>query len=151
MDNPYMNYYVEQAGSGYVAYSGSRYQNGNGIFGKILKQLKPAIKYLGRQGLKTVSSIGRDLLNGENFIESAKSNLLNTGRNIMSDAIDKAEEYADQTGNGLKRKRVSKKWKSVVSKKKTVNKTIKRSKIRKTTKRKSVNKANKKEKIIDFF
>jgi hypothetical protein len=147
MDNPYMNYYVEQAGSGYAVYSGTRYQNGNGFFGKILKQLKPAIKYLGRQGLKTVSSIGRDLLNGENFVESAKSNLLNTGRNIMSDAIDKAEKYAEQTGNGLKRKRVYKR-RSTLVKKKIVKK---RSKTRKTIKRKSINKTNKKKKIIGFF
>jgi hypothetical protein len=76
--------------------------------------------------------------------------LLNTGRNIMSDAINKAEKYVEQTGNGLKRKRVYKR-KSTVVKKKTVNKTIKRPKTRKPIKRKSVNKANKKKKIIDFF
>ncbi len=67
------------------------------------------MKYIGRQGLKTVSSIGRDLLNGENFIESAKANLTNTGKNIPSDAIDTADKYVEQTGNGLKRKGVYKK------------------------------------------
>jgi hypothetical protein len=141
---------INQEGSGISGYSGSRYQNGNEFFGKILKQLKPAIKYLARQGLKTVSYIGRDLLNGENFVESAKSNFINTGRNIMSDAIDKAEKYVEQTGNGLKRKSVCKR-KSTVAEKNKLNKTIKRPKSRKTIKRKFVKKANKKKKIIDFF
>ncbi len=145
-----MSYYVNQAGSGISGYSGSRYQNGNGFFGKILKQLKPALKYFGKQGVKVAANIGRDLLNGENFVESAKSNFINTGRNIMSDAIDRAEKYVEQTGNGLKRKRVYKR-KSTVVKKKKVNKILKRPKTRKTIKRKSIKKANKKKKIIDFF
>ncbi|HEY6435948.1 MAG TPA: hypothetical protein VIY47_05120, partial [Ignavibacteriaceae bacterium] len=87
---------------------------------------------------------------GENFAESTKSNFMNTGRNIMSDAINKAEKYVEQTGNGLKKKRVYKR-KSRLVKKKTVNKTIKRPKTIKTIKRKSVKKANKKKKIIEFF
>lgn len=142
MDNPYMSYYIEQAGSGISGYSGSRYQHGNGFLGKIFKSLKPALKYFGREGIKTASSIGRDLLNGENFIESVKANLVNTGRNIMTDAIGKAEEYVKQNGNGLKRKRVYKK------------KPVKRRKLvkKKATKTiKSPKRAVKKKKVIDFF
>jgi hypothetical protein len=141
MDNPYMSYYIEQAGSGISGYSGSRYQHGNGFLGKIFKRLKPALKYFGREGIKTASSIGRDLLNGENFIESVKANLVNTGRNIMTDAIGKAEDYVKQNGNGLKRKRV---YKKPVKRRKVVKK-----KARKTIKRPK--RTLKKKKNIDFF
>ncbi len=57
------------------------------------------------QGLKTVSSIGRDLLNEEMFIVSAKANLTNTANNILSHTVDK---FVEQNGNGLKRKRIYK-------------------------------------------
>jgi hypothetical protein len=144
MENPYMSYYVDQAGSGYAAYSGARYQNGNGFLGKILKKFKPALRYIGRQGLKTVSSIGRDLLNGENFIESAKANFTNTGKNILSDAIDRADKYVEQNGNGLKRKRLYKK-RSVKARK------VVKKKATKPIKRKIVKRRLKKKKTIDFF
>jgi hypothetical protein len=138
-----MSYYIEQAGSGISGYSGSRYQHGYGFLGKIFKKLKPALKYFGREGIKTASAIGRDLLNGENFIESAKANIVNTGKNIMTDAIGRAEEYVKQNGNGLKRKRVCKKTvkRRKVAKKKST-KTIKRPKPKRVIKRK---------KVIDFF
>ncbi len=139
-----MSYYIEQAGSGISGYSGSRYQHGNGFLGKIFKKLKPALKYFGREGIKTASAIGKDLLNGENFIESAKANLVNTGKNIMTDAISRAEEYVKQNGKGLKRKRVYKKkvvkHRKVVKKKST--KSIKRPKTKRVIKRK---------KAIHFF
>lgn len=144
MENPYMSYYVDQAGSGYAAYSGARYQNGNGFLGKIFKKFKPALKYLGRQGLKAVSSIGRDLLNGENFIESAKVNLENTGKNIISDALDRVDKYVEQNGNGLNVKRVCRK--RPVRRRKVVKK-----KATKSIKRKTVKRRNFKKKEIDFF
>ncbi len=117
-----MSYYIEQAGSGISGYSGSRYQHSNGFLGKIFKKLKPALKYFGREGIKTASAIGRDFLNGENFIESVKANLVNTGRNIMTDAIGRAEEYVKQNGKGLKRNRVYKK--KTVKHRKVVKKEI---------------------------
>ncbi len=149
MENPYLNYYVKQAGSGISGFSGSRYQRGNGFFGKILKHLKPALRYIGRQGLKTATSIGRDLLNGENFVNSAKSNLRNTGNTILNDALDKADELVKQTGNGIKRRKVYKR--RTVTKKQKTSSSKKTKKI-KTSKKpiKRVNKTKKK-KVIDYF
>jgi hypothetical protein len=134
---------VNQDGSGYAVYSGARYQNGYGFLGKILKKFKPALRYIVRQGLKTISSIGRDLLKGENFIESAKVSLTTTGKNILSDAIDRADKYVEQNGNGLKKKRVYKKRSAKCQK---VAKKATKSKKRKTVKRRL-----KKKKTIDFF
>jgi len=143
MENPYYTHYVNQAGTGYAGsvYTGHRYQNGNGFgfFGKILKHLKPALKYIGREGLKTAASIGRDVLNGDNFVEAAKANLVNTGKNILRRAIDKSDEYVSQNGRGVKRRK--KAYKS----KKDTRKTIKRAKLKKKAKQ------NKKTEAIGFF
>ncbi len=103
-----------------------------------LKKFKLAVRYIGRQFLKTVSSIGRDLLNGENFIGSAKVNLTNTGKTILSDVIDRADKYVEQNGNGLKAKRVYKK------------KSVKRRKVAKKRATKSIKRRLKKKKTIDF-
>src|SRR6266705_1826271 len=92
MENPYINYYCKQAGSGIAGYAGSRYQRGGGFFGKIFKKLTPAIKYIARKGLKAVSSVGRDVLNGENLVESLKDNLTSTGKDIAFDALNKVDE-----------------------------------------------------------
>ena|SRR5882757_4008774 len=106
MDNPYSEYYIKQAGSGISVYSGHRYQSGNGFFGKILKYLKPALKYIGRKGLNTMTNIGSDFLNGENIVEAGQKQLVNTAKDVLTDARTSLDEYKTrrQAGEGLKRK-----------------------------------------------
>src|SRR6266581_4015785 len=103
MDNPFLNYYLNQVGSGISGYSGARYQTGNGFFGKILKSFKPALKYLLREGLKTGVNIGNYLLNGGDIANSVKSNLESTGKSIARDALGMADQYIKQKGGGIKR------------------------------------------------
>ena len=92
MDNIWDGYYSKQVGSGLSGFSGYKYQNGNGFWGKILKNLKPALKYITRQGLSTTSNIVRDFANGEDFSKAAKMNLLDTGKSILNDGMGKIED-----------------------------------------------------------
>jgi len=105
MSNPYEDYYVNQAGNGITSYQGTRYQRGGGFFGTLYNSvLKPIGKYLGRNFLKTSVGIGQDILQGENFKESARKRLKTTGKEMLNDAISKAQAFA-QKGSGRKRKR----------------------------------------------
>ncbi len=66
--------------------------------------MKPIGKYLGRNFLKTSVGIGQDILQGENFKESARKRLKTTSKEMLNDAISKAQAFA-QKGSGRKRKR----------------------------------------------
>jgi hypothetical protein len=123
MEDPWTNYFVNsQTGGSIYGYAGLRYQHGNGIFGKILEFLKPALFYLKREGVKTAKNIGNDLLH------STKYNLEKTGKKMMNDAIEKLTEskknkdYDDKTqsGGGVKRRKCSK----IVYKRRKNNKTF---------------------------
>lgn len=91
-------YYMQQAGNGLVAYAGPKYQKGNGFsFSRILQRLKPALKYIGRYGLRALTNIGQDILEGQNIGESSKKHIKDTTKRIMGDA----SEYLDnQKGTG---------------------------------------------------
>jgi hypothetical protein len=109
-ENIYEQYYNKQVGSGIASYSGSRYQNGNGkLFGKILKFLKPAWKYISRQGLTATSNITKNLANGQNFSKALSNQMLDTGSSILTDGAAKLNELKTQQGKGVKRKRKTKK------------------------------------------
>ena len=149
MENPYCDYYNKQAGSGISVYAGHKYQTGGGFFGKILKQLKPALKYISRKGFDTMANIGSDFFNGENIIESGKKNLLNTAKDVLTDARTSLDEYKKKQTGGSRRKRSASRSKSrarSVSRKK--KKTTKKLYKKKATKKKSFKKRVKK---IDFF
>ena len=129
------NFYEKQAGDGLVAYSGPKYQQGYGLnFGRILRVLKPAFRYIGRHGLRTLTNIGRDLLEGENFAETTKSHLKNTGKRIAGEMLDKTESYLDQSGGRIILKR-RKKYKSrKIAVKKRHSKPVKKKKLVKRAK-----------------
>ena len=148
--NPYIDYYCNQAGSGFTTYSGVRYQKGSGMlgrwFGKVLSVILPAVKYMGVKGLKTAAEIGSDYLNGEDMKLSVQNRLKKNAKDLIHDAAGKAEEVVEQVGKGVKRKikktkssKKSKKPKKSIKRTKTDGKTKKR----KSRKPKSVN--------IDFF
>jgi len=96
MENHWNSYYCQQAGNGYAVYIGLKYQRGNGFFGKIFKKLRPALKYLGKEGLQTLSNIGREIIDGDNLEETAKKHISRTGKRIASTMLDKADEYLSQ-------------------------------------------------------
>ena len=54
MSNSYINYYLDQAGSGLSTFERVRYQRGNGFFGRLLSgAILPALRFLGREALNT--------------------------------------------------------------------------------------------------
>lgn len=124
MSNPYMEYYVSQAGSGLTAYSGYRYQRGHGFFGSLWNILKPLGKYLGKKFLSTGVSIGSDYLSGDNIKESAKKRLKAVGEEVLDDSVIRAKKFI-QTGKG-KRRRVMKSKKTKRIKKKSSKKAVKK-------------------------
>lgn len=152
MDNPYIEYYERQAGSGISGYAGNRYHNGRGIFGKILKKIAPALKYIGRQGWNTLKNMSSDFISGQPLAEAGKNSLIRTTQNVLNDANQKIEEYKKkQTGNGVKRKRRSiAKSRKKPKKAKNVRKVKKVYKAKRRVK-KTKKKSKKKTKIVSFF
>jgi len=117
--NPYINYYVNQAGSGIGGFQGARFQRGQGFFGNVFKSaILPLLKYIGPKLLSTGVSAATDAIGGENFLDSLKTRGKTTARNIASDAGERAMRFA-QTGRGRKRRRA-------VSKNKTIKPAVKR-------------------------
>ena len=144
MTNPYLEYYSNQAGSGLTGFQGYRYQRGHGFFGSIFQNiLKPLGRYFGKQALKTGVEIGGDMLQGENFKNSAKKRLLSTKDKVMNDAIDRAKIFA-QTGKGRRRKR--KKIRKSMVNLKIKNKSRPKRKVKR--KRKSVNRKKSKSELL---
>ena len=104
--NPYINYYVNQAGSGIGGFQGVRFQRGQGFFGNFFRNaVMPLLKYLGPKILKTGTSIASDAIAGENVLQSLKTHGKEAARDIASDVGDRVTRFA-QTGTGnRKRKR----------------------------------------------
>ena len=156
MENPYIDYYMKQAGSGITGYAGTRYHVGNGFFGKILKNLKPALKYIGRQGWDALKTIGSDVMSGTSLSEAGRRSLLKTAQNVVSDASTKLDEFKKRTqrGSGVKKRKVKKavkKLKKKTTTKKAAKKAVKKvyKRANKPTKKKRASK--KKIKIDNFF
>jgi hypothetical protein len=108
-NNPYVQYYRNQAGSGITGFQGTRYQRGHGFFSKIFSFALPILKQifpiLGKQALNTGVDIAQDVLSGNNFRESSKSRLKEAGSNLLNVALDKL----NQKGSGRKKRRSSRK------------------------------------------
>lgn len=106
--NPYATYYVNQAGTGLAGFSGVRYQRGHGFFGRLfsgigsfVKDLLPA---LGKRALPSGIGLAQDILAGENVLKSAKSRLVEAGKNVADETLDKIKTRL-QKGSGIIRRR----------------------------------------------
>lgn len=141
MSNPYLQYYVNQVGSGIQGFSGTKYQRGYGFFSKLFQSaILPALKYLGRTALSTGSNILGDVAEGRNFKESIKSRGLAASKQVAVDAFDRGKRFA-QTGQGRRREtRVV--FKTTVNRgrktTRTVHKTNKRGLRKKKVKRSNI-------------
>ena len=116
--NPYEKYYLNQAGSGVVAYTGVRFQKGNGFFGRLISSFAlPLLKYFGRQGLETVGNIVTDIKeNPDSKIKDVlKRQAKSTLANVTEDSAKRAKKFI-QTGKGVKK--YKRNTKSKVTKKK---------------------------------
>ncbi len=70
MTNEYIDYYLNQSGTGISGFSGLRYQKG--LMESFFKFIRPVLAYFTKQGIKTAANIGSDLLEGESLKTSAK-------------------------------------------------------------------------------
>ena len=99
-------YYIQQSGSGMASYSGVRYQRGFGFMGRLwrgafLPIIQKVLPYLGKTALNTGIDIVNDLSSGENFKESVKRRVKETGENIEQKAMAKVRQM---TGTGKRRR-----------------------------------------------
>jgi len=108
MINPYTEYYINQAGTGLTAFEGIQYQRGHGFFGDFWSNyLKPLGKYLGKKALGTVANIGTEIIDGENVVQTLKSNLKKAGREVYDDGVERTKKFI-QTGKGRRKRRIKK-------------------------------------------
>ncbi len=125
--NPYISYYINQAGSGISGYDGTRFQRGNGFFGSIFKNaILPVLKYLGKKAAATGAQVATDTLSGDNIFNSIKSRGKRTFQDIAEDAGNRAIQFA-QTGKGKKRRRKANSKRKLSKKKKTTKRRAKKS------------------------
>lgn len=104
------DYYIRQAGSGFVGYSGVRYQRGNGFFGRLISGgfvplLKSVLPFLGKKAVDTGLNIANEMLDDEgpkDFKEVVKRNMKKAGKSLAKDAIVKVKEMR---GKGVRRRR----------------------------------------------
>ena len=140
MANPYVEYYTNQAGTGLTGFQGYRYQRGHGFFGNLYSSIiKPLAKYFGKKALSTGVQMGKDILSGQNFKESAKKRLIDLGEEAGYDGIKRAKQYF-QTGKGRKRRRKNRKRSSI--------KTLLMANRRRKSKRKPKSKRSKKRRSV---
>ena len=127
--NPYLNYYLKQAGSGYGSFDGQR---GKGKLGDLWRnQGLPFLKYLGRNAFNAGTDIASDFINGEPLTHAIKTRGKRKMREMAGDLANRAEVFR-QTGRGRKRRRKTrtrklKKSKKSSKKRRTISK-IKRQK-----------------------
>lgn len=136
------DYYMQQSGSGMAAYSGVRYQRGFGFMGRLwrgafLPIIQKVLPYLGKTALNTGIDIVNDLSSGENFKESVKRRVKETGENIEQKAMAKIRQM---TGSGKRRRRRKVCKTPFPSKKKTVKR-----------RRKIVKRKRRKASAVDFI
>ena len=125
-NNPYIDYYKNQAGSGMTVYEGLQYQRGHGFFGSLFSNIiKPLGKWLLPKALSTGVRVGNDLLKGEKMKDSLKRNLKITGEEMLDDGLERAKKFV-QTGKG--RRRNAKRKASIKKKRKAKPKSVRKKK-----------------------
>lgn len=104
-------YYLAQAGGGGMNfYAGSSHQKGYGIgswlgglFRTVLPLLRSGASAVGREAARAGSHVLADVASGDNFSESFKNHAKQAVTNL------KRKAASEMSGNGIKRRRVTKK------------------------------------------
>ncbi|KAF4529668.1 hypothetical protein B566_EDAN017509 [Ephemera danica] len=102
--NPYVSYYVNQAGSGIgPVFQGAAHQRGFGFFGNLFRAVFPLFKSgakaIGTEALNAGFGLLRDKINQKDLKTSLKERMRDAGNNLMS----KAEQKIDHMqGSGYK-------------------------------------------------
>lgn len=153
MDDPYLKYYTNQAGSGVSnVYRGAEYQRGHGIgsflgglFRSVTPLLSSGVKALGKEALRSGIGFVGDLAHAIPAKEAIQRRVQEMTGNLKRRADSKIESV--MTGYGYKRKRKSVTAQSI--KRLLQRKSIKRKPKRKQGKRtkKGTKKTTKKKKV----
>ena len=67
MNNPYVDYYVKQAGSGLSGFRGMRRQRGYGIFSSIAKVILPFLKSAGKSAAKQGIKLAKENITADHL------------------------------------------------------------------------------------
>ena len=124
------DYYMSQAGSGMSAFSGVRYQKGDGFFGRLISgtvmpMIKKVLPFLGKTAMSSGVNVLNDWSQGEKLGESFRKRMTEAGQTVTDTAMAKVKQI---TGSG-KRKRGKSVCRTQKRKKQHV---VKRRKSRKT-------------------
>ena len=126
--NPFIDYYVNQAGSGISSFQGTRFQRGRGFFSNIFKSaIVPLVKYLGPKVLKTGFDIVSDVSRGEQIVSAVKKRGKRAAQELAEDAAERLHTFA-QTGQGGKRRKTTRRTKRRVKRARKNKKDLKRRK-----------------------
>lgn len=148
--DPYIKYYVEQAGKGINVYRGASYQKGHGVgsfFGSLFRTVMPLIRSgaraVRRQVLSSGASLLGDVAENKPFKQAFKERLSEASGSLKRKAEDKVMQMA---GSGHKRAKKRRKVHSVsaVRRRKT---SLRRKKTKKRVTRKRATKKGK----LDIF
>ena len=122
-----------------AAYSGVRYQRGNGFMGRLWRSgfmpiIKKVLPYLGRKALATGIDIIDDVSDGQALKGSVKRRLKEASDTLANDTAMKVKQM---TGSGKRRKIAKRRRARCVPTKKSCPKTVKRRSVKKHRKRRS--------------
>ena len=91
-----------------------------------MKELLPAI---GKRALPSGIGLAQDILSGENVLKSAKSRLIEAGKNVADETLDKIKSRVQKGTGYRKRRRKNKKVLAslpiIIKRKRKVNKKVK--------------------------
>jgi len=124
-----------QRGGAITGFAGPEWQYGGSFsFGSFLwRHAKPLLGYLARAGAKHGLEFIRDVAEEKDIKTAAVSRLKQVGKQVATDALDKAKERVAQMGTGIRRRRRTRRLKIALPKV-----TAKRRRRRRTGRRKQV-------------
>lgn len=98
---------VFQRGGAITGFAGPEWQYGGSFnFGSFLwRHAKPLLGYLARTGAKKGFEFIRDVAEEKDIKTAAISRLKEVGKQVATDALDKAKERVSQMGTGIRRRR----------------------------------------------
>jgi hypothetical protein len=110
MTDPFVEYYLNQAGSGIgPVFRGAMYQRGHGIgswlsglFRSVFPLFKSGAKTIGQEALNAGFGLLRDTINQKPLKASLKERMREVGNNLMSKADDRIDAMH---GSGYKRRK----------------------------------------------
>jgi len=106
MNNPYIDYFEQQAATGISGFEGTRYQRGHGFFGRILKGVYPLIRILGPKMFSTGANIASDVFNDNQDIKkSLKRRLVESAEDLANEGLNYAKRLK---GEGLRERKIIK-------------------------------------------